>query len=785
MSQARRLTALAIWVAASLACVLVILRTHFVADFSAFLPSAPNARQQLLVEQLRDGIVARLMLVGIEGADTAERARLSRELAAALRQDPAFVGVQNGEAGTQARDQTYFFDNRYLLGADVTRARFSAEGLREAIGNALDALSGNAGLLVKKLIPRDPTLETLGLVEQLAGDTAAQPRSLEGVWASRDGQRAVLLVQTRAAGSDIDAQESAMQAVRQTFARLQGQAAAQAEPARLLLTGAGVFSVSSRETIRSEVTRLAGVSTLLVVGFLLAVYRSILLLGLGLVPVVSGALAGIATVSLGFGQVHGLTLGFGTTLIGEAVDYSIYLFIQRAGSKDSGAFWRTIRLGVLTSIAGFVALLYSGFPGLAQLGAYSVSGLVAAALVTRFVLPELMPARLALRDLTALAVVLERAATQLARWRWLLAALLVCATGFLLSKGDAVWNRQLSALNPVPQADQQLDLAMRADMNAPDAQYMVAFTAADAETALQAADRVGAVLTRLSAEGLIGGFTSPAAMLPSIATQRARQAALPDEATLRANLAVALRDLPIRPERLEGFVADVQAARSRAPLTRTDLDGTSSALAVDSLLVRRAHDVLVLLPLRAPASGPIDAAGVSSALTQPGLPTTTFIDLSAESASLYGGYLQEAAWLAGLGCLAILALLLLYLRSLPRTLRIAAPLAAAVLCVAAALVLSGHPLTILHLVGLLLIVAIGSNYALFFDSRSAASDATERRQTLLSLVVANLTTVSSFGVLAASSVPVLSNIGASVAPGAFLALLFSAVLASRAAPVHA
>ncbi|MGT2490864.1 hypothetical protein ACU4GD_10890 [Cupriavidus basilensis] len=30
------------------------------------------------------------------------------------------------------------------------------------------------------------------------------------------------------------------------------------------------------------------------------------------------------------GMVHGLTLGFGTTLIGEAVDYSIYLFVQSA-----------------------------------------------------------------------------------------------------------------------------------------------------------------------------------------------------------------------------------------------------------------------------------------------------------------------------------------------------------------------------------------------------------------------------------------------------------------------
>jgi len=86
-------------------------------------------------------------------------------------------------------------------------------------------------------------------------------------------------------------------------------------------------------------------------------------------------------------------------------------------------------------------------------------------------------------------------------------------------------------------------------------------------------------------------------------------------------------------------------------------------------------------------------------------------------------------------------------------------------------------LTILHLVGLLLIVAIGSNYALFFDRAAAQADAQERARTVASLLVANLTTVMGFGALAFSSVPVLAAVGSTVAPGALLALLFSAVLA--------
>ena len=117
---------------------------------------------------------------------------------------------------------------------------------------------------------------------------------------------------------------------------------------------------------------------------------------LGLLPVACGALAAVAAVSLGHGIVHGVTLGFGTTLIGEAVDYSIYLFVQSERNRDDAwlvDFWPTIRLGVLTSVCGFAALLFSGFPGLAQLGLYSIAGLLAAAAITRFVLPGLLPAR--------------------------------------------------------------------------------------------------------------------------------------------------------------------------------------------------------------------------------------------------------------------------------------------------------------------------------------------------------------------------------------------------------
>jgi predicted exporter len=134
--------------------------------------------------------------------------------------------------------------------------------------------------------------------------------------------------------------------------------------------------------------------------------------------------------------------------------------------------------------------------------------------------------------------------------------------------------------------------------------------------------------------------------------------------------------------------------------------------------------------------------------------------------------------LAGLA--AILALLVLAL-SLARALRVVAPLALAMLAVAAGLAVAGERLGILHVVGMLLIVAVGSNYALFFD-RLAQQERDTVPRTLASLAVANLATVTGFGVLAFSGVPVLAALGRTVAPGALLALLFSAWLARLEAP---
>lgn len=787
---ARRVTVIGLWLSILALSLAIILHTRFTADMSAFLPEHPTAAQAFLVDQIKEGAISRMILIGIEGGDAATRAEASQALGTALRQSPLFTFVRNGDAPTHSRDEALLFDHRYLLSPDISPQRFSVAGLHEAIANGIDLLASPFGLFSQKIFTRDPTAETFAIVSQLGQGNSAHhaPRSEGGVWVSPDGKRALMMLQTRAAGSDTDAMAHALDAIHADFARII-KAHPTGSSLRLLVSGAPVFSVDARQLIKADVQRFSIIGSVAVLLLLLLVYRSFSMLVLGLLPVLTGIAVAIATVSLGFGTVHGITIGFGTTLIGEAIDYSIYYFIQTQNTSNEGTparsagmerFWPTIRLGVLTSITGFAALLFSGFPGLAQIGLYSIAGLATAALVTRFVLPHLGTARLNRHSLVGLGRLLAPVflGIQAVRWGFVLLAL----AGFilLLWRHDAIWQTGLSGLNPISAQAKAMDDELRADMSANDARYFIIAQAPSQQAALSAAERLDAVLTPLVKQGVLTRFDSPAKFLPSVATQRARQQALPDRATLTERLNAAVQGLPINARKLDPFIDDVERARNQAPLTPVDLEGTAFGLAVNALLPAQNGQWLAMIRLYAPSDGPFDTTHVNEVLRASGVADALFIDKEAESSRLFNSYLHNTITLSLAGLLGIVILLAVVLRRPARLIRVLLPLLVAVVLVMAGLNLAGEKLNILNLVGLLLIVAIGSNYALFFNQNKAPD-----HQTLASLALANLTTVIAFGTLAFSQLPILHAFGSTVAPGAFLALLVAAAFAKPSASAQA
>ena len=771
--------AIVVWIVAMAACAVAVVQTRVATDMSAFLPRSPSVAQEVLVDQVRDGAVSRLILLGLEGAPAEALAALSRAVAKRLGAEPAFVAVTNGETGAFEGDRAFVWSNRYLLSPGVGSARFTVAGLHAALEKDLQLLGSNLAVLVKSSLASDPTGEILTLIDLLAGNV--RPHTHDGVWFSGDGRRALLVVQTRAAGFDTDAQQRALGLIDVAVGHARTTVPGAAN-AHLLMSGPAVFAVRTRAAIEHDATRLSLLATILVAALLLSAYRSPRVLLLGLLPVATGALAGVAGVALGFGFVHGITLGFGVTLMGESIDYPIYLLTQTepGSSPDTtlARIWPTLRLGVITSVAGFSALLFSNVTGFAQLGVFSLTGLIVAAGVTRWVVPAFLPRNFATVVVGVFGLPLFAAMRNARRLLPALGLLLVAAVALLAFHRGGFWRHDLSSLSPIPAADQALDRRLRADLGAPDLRYLLVAKASGMQQALAESERLSGSLRSLVAQKALSSFDGPAAYLPSLATQRARQAALPDEDTLRARLRQALAGMPFRPNLFAPFLHDVAAAKTAPPLTRDDLPRALS-LKLNSLLYQRGEEWIALLPLH----GVSDAARISKAVAALRAPGIALVDLKAASDGLLQNYQRQAVMLALIGSVAVIVLLTASLRSARRLLVTVAPLVAAVIVTVAILTAGAQKLSIFNLIGLMLIVAVGSNYCLFFERMRREGAHPER--SVVSLALANLCTVVGFGILSFSSVPVLHDIGMTVALGAVLSLLFAAILSVQFTAVHA
>jgi predicted exporter len=111
------------------------------------------------------------------------------------------------------------------------------------------------------------------------------------------------------------------------------------------------------------------------------------------------------------------------------------------------------------------------------------------------------------------------------------------------------------------------------------------------------------------------------------------------------------------------------------------------------------------------------------------------------------------------------------LRNSTRVLRVLAPMALTTLILVAVLHGAGVPMTLFHLIALILAAGLGLDYALFFEH--AADDPHDQRRTLHAVLVCALSTLMVFALLALSSLPVLRAIGITVSLG----VIFNFVLA--------
>ena len=750
----QRNLALFFWGLLLASCAAVLLQgPRLQSDLGQFLPKDSTDTPAFLLDTLRDGPASRLLMLDLSGAPAPQLAEAARKLAAALADTSHFSHVLGAVSALSESEDALLFRYRYLLNS----GQFDRQTLRDSLQQRLHEMA--LGVLPDhQQLRRDPTAQHRKTLQRLASQQGPQ-RHL-GVWFSPDQQHALLLLHSRAPAFALDQQEQAIETIHTAFAEM-GQ-----PQIKLTLSGPATFAVASRQQIREESQRLTLIASFGVLLLVLAAYRSPRTTLLIALPLLSAILVGAATVVLLFGQLHGIALAFGITLIGVSVDYPIHLFSHGGDKRAAKHIWPTLRLGVITSLLGFSALLFSDFEGLSQMGLLAISGLLTAALVTRWVIPPLQGRRLHLQLPPHLLQPLlqpRRAQRLLQLGVWLLLSL---SLAYLGHQGEGLWEQRLDRLSPIPHGQLEQDRQMRQRLNAAEPGRLLLLHDRELEPLLQRTEALNEKLEQARNRGLLDGYDTPTRYLPSQQRQLARRDALPESLLLKTTIAEASEGLPFRKGLFQPFVAELEASRQLPPLTADMLQGTLSGLRLNSLL-RQDEDgwyaLVTLAGIHEPLALQQLAAGYSARL----------IDIPQEASRLVSNYRDDALQLLAAGVAAIVIVLSLALRSATRMLRVILPVATAAALTAALLSWSGEQLSLFHLTALLLVLGIGLDYGLFFDR--CRTNRQECINTLGALLICATTTLLVFGLLASSSQPVLHALGITVSLGVLFTLLLTVV----------
>ena len=571
------------------------------------------------------------------------------------------------------------------------------------------------------------------------------------------------LLRARIQGDSFDLQ--APLAIAATVAEVRTQVTS--EGGQLLATSGLLHAAAGQTQASREIGWIGGGALLGILLLLLFSYRSARAL-LALLPIGVALLAGVSACVLVFGQINALTLVLGASLIGVAADYPQH-YLSKSWSKNWGGgdwhSWNALRatlpglsLSLGTNLLGYLALAFTPFPALTQIALFSAAGLIAAYLCSVCLLPawlyglRLSPAPGLLSFSEKLLALRSRLLGKIGSAALLGLLLLFCAGG--------LW--QVQAQNDLRQwlgqQPQLLDEAQRiAELTGqqPTSQFFLV-RAKDEAQLLQRQAELSARLDQVVAEDGLRSYRALSQLVaPAQQLQRLRGALerLPEH--WQPLLAAGIPEAALQAE-LEQLLTSPQPTVAEALASPLGEAWRPLWLGAD-----QQGQVAGLVSLQ----GQINRAQLDAASAD--LDGVQLVDRLSELNGLFAATQLSAAQLKLASCAAILLLLCIPF-GLAGALRVVCLPLLAALSALACLGWLGQPLTLFSLFGLLLITAIGVDYAILMREGIGGAAVS-----LIGTLLAALTSWLSFGLLLVSQTPVIANFGLAISLGLFFCFIFS------------
>lgn len=568
-----------------------------------------------------------------------------------------------------------------------------------------------------------------------------------------------------------------------TAAIAAARAAALGVSADAQIAGSGVIlhAAAAASKAQAEVATFGGVDLLAVVVLIVLVFRQLRPLLVTLLTIGIATLAAITACQFAFGQVHILTLTFGTSLIGVSVDYALHYFVNRMPSRSGESTPHNIVpaliLGCTTTVAGYLTLLVAPIPGLRQIALFSAVGLATACAIVILLYPVGLDALSVLfRRLRLEGRQPPRAVPQwigrLARFQpltllprptaWTLLAVLLAVTIWGLSMLTA--RDDVRALQRPPPELVAAEQRVRSLLGVGFDTRFVLVAAATPELVLQRLEALEPVFARLESAGDIKGHMSVSPSLVSHQRQQ-RDRLLLEQKVYGEDGALTHVMLKL------GFEPAVIAARRAAFAATRGLALTPESWLASPLSAPVRH--LWLGTLGADEAAVVLLDGNSAPATVrtavESVPGVHYVDQVADISSVLGEYRRIASWLMLVVIGVMLACLIVFYRS-SAALRTALPAATGLALTLATLGFMHEPVNLFHVLSLLLVLGLGVDYAIILrEGRS--------QQAVLAVFLSMTTTLISFGLLGFSSVPFVRSIGITVALG--VAFTFLVAVATK------
>lgn len=735
--------------------------TEIRTDIGDFFFTGEHDDPAALAGQLQSDELARRYLISIAhpGIDNTT----AREFMAALQQALA-TSEQVRRVWTEPFSQAdvlqllHFYApyQRQLLSlhpGHAVRRLLSPEGMASQAGIIKRTLLGPEPSLVKSLLADDPMLLTLAWFER-AGQAVRQPDA--------DPAYSALFLDTRHAGLDTTAQQGFQQTLTETFSALNSH---YDERFTLAFTGVAVFAVNIREQVRQDISRISSLSIGIVMLLFWLLFRSLrALLCIGILLLTTACMAALLTQWL-YGYLHGLTLALGTTLIGICIDYFIHAMVHagdRRGTERRQAIrriWPALLVGGATTLIGYTALSFSGFPGLQQVAVFTGCGIVTALLMTRYLLPDLMGLlRVRVQPRIRLSWLLTAAVGR--HTRYLVIALI---GGCLLAGGSQIrWADDLDRLAPSLQQLANTDRDIRARLSGIEPGRFILVSGDSMEAVLQTAEDVQRQLQALQPQGKLDAYYPLFPWLASTQLQHRNAQAWNDAMSpaLQARWTTILAD-----HGLNAAAFPPLGVTRDALLDPAEAMSSPVAALLSTQLIQDPSGITAVIWLgRHEPSALVDALQA--------IPGARYFSQKDTIRQLARDYRHKAQTLLVWGLLLILALLSARYRSLADALRVLTPATLSLMLLLGLWGLSGAAMGMLHLIGLLLTAAVCVDYGVFFlENRSG-----NRVLTLQAITVSAITTAAAFASLGVAENPALHALAWTVAPGVLAGFLFCPVM---------